>query len=275
MCIYIYVYIIIIIIIIIIITIILIIYHISYILYLISYIYIYKYAENKVARYLPLDKSNTTRTAPGAESHLGSLIDAWTSFHGQIGLVTLGRVFTFRFFVVQQMLMSLCLLIKLRFHPVRNGFIYAQRRYVVGPIMLNCSNSHAWNQGWFALLAIEKIMLSWCGSFIQKKSVSHDHAECILVDNCRCKMYSGRQTADQSKQIGRRGHCQWTVELSTNPQRSAESLGSQTHCAIIECGCKPRTWISLEQPLGHGQFRNMVPIVGYQWTQKWLVIFNV
>ena len=72
-----------------------IIYHISYILYL---IYIYKYAENKVARYLPLDKSNTTRTAPGAESHLGSLIDAWTSFHGQIGLVTLGRVFTFRFF---------------------------------------------------------------------------------------------------------------------------------------------------------------------------------
>jgi hypothetical protein len=57
--------------------------------------------------------------------------------------VTLGRVFTFRFFVVQQMLMSLCLLIKLRFHPVRNGFIYAQRRYVVGPIMLNCSNSHA------------------------------------------------------------------------------------------------------------------------------------
>ena len=118
-----------------------IIYHISYILYI--YIYIYKYAENKVARYLPLDKSNTTRTAPSAESHLGSLIDAWTSFHGQIGLVTLGRVFTFRFFVVQQMLMSLCLLIKLRFHPVRNGFIYAQRRYVVGPIMLNCSNSHA------------------------------------------------------------------------------------------------------------------------------------
>ena len=125
------------------ITIILIIYHISYIIYLISYIYIYKYAENKVTRYLPLDKSNTTRTAPGAESHLGSLIDAWTSFHGQIGLVTLGRVFTFRFFVVQQMLMSLCLLIKLPFHPVRNGFIYAQRRYVVGPIMLNCSNSHA------------------------------------------------------------------------------------------------------------------------------------
>ena len=129
------------------ITIILIIYHISYIIYHISYIlyliYIYKYAENKVARYLPLDKSNTTRTAPGAESHLGSLIDAWTSFHGQIGLVTLGRVFTFRFFVVQQMLMSLCLLIKLPFHPVRNGFIYAQRRYVVGPIMLNCSNSHA------------------------------------------------------------------------------------------------------------------------------------